>query len=172
MSQSFWESEPVEEQQAAVQEPEVASELQEDEMLESEAVEIDGENELVENDLSELELPEEELKDPEDLDPSLDDADEGFEPPVVEKAPEVLSLSVDEFGALEERVLRAVNLVKRERLARSEAEERAAQAEVHLRDQAPLVDRLQAEVHTLRTERDQVRQRVERLLTQLDALEL
>jgi hypothetical protein len=35
-----------------------------------------------------------------------------------------------------------------------------------------MIDQLQAEVHTLRTERDQVRQRVERLLAQLDALEL
>jgi len=172
MSQSFWESEPVEEQQAAAQEPELSSEPQENELLESEPEENEVESELPESDLSELELPEEELKDPEDLDPSLEDDDTGFEPPVVEKAPEVLSLSVDEFGALEERVLRAVNLVKRERLARSEAEERAAQAEVNLHEQAPLVDRLQAEVHTLRTERDQVRQRVERLLTQLDALEL
>jgi cell division protein ZapA len=37
-----------------------------------------------------------------------------------------LALSVDEFSALEERVLRAVNLVKRERQARAEAEERAS----------------------------------------------
>ena len=86
--------------------------------------------------------------------------------------PETLALSVDEFSALEERILRAVNLVKRERLARAEAEERAAQVEAQLREQTPLVDRLQTEVKTLRTERDHVRQRVELLLAQLDALEL
>ena len=103
--------------------------------------------------------------------------------PVVEKTPEtepeVVALSSDEFTALEERILRAVNLVKRERLAHAEAEERAAAAEAgivaltaQLAEKTPQVDHLQAEIHTLQTERDQVRQRVERLLTQLDALEL
>jgi multidrug resistance efflux pump len=83
-----------------------------------------------------------------------------------------LALSVDEFSALEERILRAVNLVKRERLARADAEERANQAEEQLRQQAPLAERLQQEVDLLRTERGQVHQRVEKLLAQLDALEL
>jgi uncharacterized coiled-coil protein SlyX len=86
--------------------------------------------------------------------------------------PETLALSADDFSALEERVLRAVNLVKRERLARTEAEERAAKAEAKLAAQAPVADSLQSEVTALRAEREQVRQRVERLLSQLDALEL
>ena len=79
---------------------------------------------------------------------------------------------MDEFSALEERILRAVNLVKLERQARSTAEERASPAEVELREQAPLAERLQQEISTLREERNQVRQRVERILAQLDALEL
>jgi dynactin complex subunit len=83
-----------------------------------------------------------------------------------------LTLSVDEFSALEERIQRTVNLVKQERQARATAEERAAQAENKLREQSPLVERLQTEVSALRGERDHVRQRVERLLAQLDALEL
>jgi hypothetical protein len=83
-----------------------------------------------------------------------------------------LALSPDDFSALEERILRAVSLVKRERLARSEAEERAAKAEAQLKEQAPLAEQLQNEVSALRAERDQVRERVERLLKQLDALEL
>ncbi|MGD0546268.1 MAG: hypothetical protein ABR991_00380 [Terracidiphilus sp.] len=82
------------------------------------------------------------------------------------------ALSVDEFSALEERVLRTVNLVKQERQARAAAEERAANAEAKLQEQAPLADRLQAEVSALQEERGHVRQRVERLLAQLDALEL
>lgn len=86
--------------------------------------------------------------------------------------PGTLALSADDFSALEERVLRAVNLVKRERIARAEAEERAAQAEAKLGEQSPLVDHLQKELNALRGERDHVRQRVERLLAQLDALEL
>ena len=84
----------------------------------------------------------------------------------------VLTLSVDEFSALEERIQRTVNLVKQERQARAAAEERAEQAEAQLSEKAPLVERLQAEVIELRGERYHVRQRVERLLAQLDALEL
>jgi FtsZ-binding cell division protein ZapB len=81
-------------------------------------------------------------------------------------------MSVNEFSALEERILRAVNVVKRERLARAEAVERAAVADAQLREQTTQVEQLQKEVNALRAERDLVRQRVERLLAQLDALEL
>lgn len=101
-------------------------------------------------------------------------------------APQTLSLSVDEFSALEERVLRAVDLVKRERAARAnaeakaahfesqvaQAEERATHFEAQLREQGPLVEEQQKELTALRAERDHVRVRVERLLSQLDALEL
>jgi phage shock protein A len=86
--------------------------------------------------------------------------------------PTTLALSADDFSALEERIVRAVELVKRERLARAAAEERAASAEAQLGEQSPVVDQLKQEIRTLRSERDQVRQRVERLLSQLDALEL
>jgi hypothetical protein len=83
-----------------------------------------------------------------------------------------LTLSADDFSALEDRVVRAVELVKRERLARAAAEERAAKAEAQLGEQNPVLDQMKQEIRSLRAERDQVRQRVERLLTQLDALEL
>ncbi len=86
--------------------------------------------------------------------------------------PGTLALSADEFSALEERVLRAVNLVKRERAARNEAEERALQMEIKLEEQTATTDQLQKEIGSLRSEREQVKQRVERLLSQLDALEL
>ena len=87
-------------------------------------------------------------------------------------APEPLAVSADDFSALEERIVRAVELVKRERQLRAAAEERAAKAEAQLTEQSPLVEQLRGEIHALRAERDQVRQRVERLLAQLDALEL
>ncbi len=114
--------------------------------------------------------------------------------------PVALAVSVDDFSALEERVRRAVDVVKRERQARAavearvaeldtratesearavqaearkvELEARASQAEAQAQAQSPVVERLQSELSALRTERDQVRQRVERLLAQLDALEL
>jgi len=82
------------------------------------------------------------------------------------------AISVDEFAALEERIRRAVGQLKQERQARSEAEERAAKLEAQLQDQEPRVALLEKELGALRAERDHVRQRVERLLAQLDALEL
>ncbi len=83
-----------------------------------------------------------------------------------------LTVSVDDFAALEERIHRAVELVKSERQARAAAEERATTAEAQMRIQTPLLDQLQNEINAMRPERDQVRQRVERLMAQLDALEL
>jgi hypothetical protein len=83
-----------------------------------------------------------------------------------------LALSLDDFSSLEDRILRAVNLVKRERLARAAAEERASHAEARLHEQTPVIEQLQKEIATLHAERDHVRQRVERLLAQLDTLEL
>jgi chromosome segregation ATPase len=83
-----------------------------------------------------------------------------------------VTLSVDEFSALEERIQRTVNLVKFERQARATAEERVLTLQTQLREQAPLAEQLQKEISALREERAQVRQRVERILSQLDALEL
>lgn len=84
---------------------------------------------------------------------------------------EALTVSADDFAALEERVLRAVNLVKRERLARASAEERAAHAEASLAEQTESGNNLSREIESLRAEREAVRRRVEKLLSQLDALE-
>jgi chromosome segregation ATPase len=100
--------------------------------------------------------------------------------------PVALAVSEDDFSALEERVLRAVAMLKHERQARAAAEVRIAQAEEHatraeeelgalqtqLNQQTPLVEQLQNEISSLRAERDTVRHRVERLLGQLDSLEI
>jgi FtsZ-binding cell division protein ZapB len=83
-----------------------------------------------------------------------------------------LTLSANDFSALEQRILRAVDLVRRERLARNLAEERATRAETQMREQLTQVDQLEKDINALRAERDHVRERVERLLGQLDALEL
>jgi hypothetical protein len=90
-----------------------------------------------------------------------------------------LAVSANDFSALEERVLRAVDLVKQERQHRAaaearaaQAEERAAQAEATLHEQAPVMEGMLAELKALKSERDHVRHRVERLLEQLDGLEL
>jgi chromosome segregation ATPase len=135
--------------------------------------------------------------------------------------PGSLAVSADDFSALEERVLRAVEMVRRERGERVRAEARAAQAEERLRtaeeratqneeriraaeeragrneefvmqaeerikgaeeratlaeaqlhEQIPVLEQMQTELKAHKSERDQVRQRVERLLKQLDGLEL
>jgi FtsZ-binding cell division protein ZapB len=83
-----------------------------------------------------------------------------------------LTVSADDFSALEDRIVRAVEMVKRERHGRTSAEERAQQAEMELRQIAPRIESLEREITTLKSERDHVRQRVERLLGQLDALQI
>ena len=90
----------------------------------------------------------------------------------VEPESAALAVSADDFAALEERVLRAVNLVKLERQARVAAEAHAAQAEAQLREQALQVEQLQRNLSELKTEREQVRKRVDKLLAQFDALEI
>ncbi len=84
----------------------------------------------------------------------------------------------DAFAALEARVLRAVEMVKAERAARTAAEARCAKLETELTVAAPLAEQLSREmavlhdeVAALRAERQMVRERVERMLSQFDALE-
>jgi hypothetical protein len=84
----------------------------------------------------------------------------------------VLALSANDFSALEDRILRAVEVVRRERQARAAAEDRAEKAEAQLREQSPVLEHLEKELGGLRAEREHVRERVERLLGQLDAMEL
>jgi FtsZ-binding cell division protein ZapB len=86
--------------------------------------------------------------------------------------PSTLVMSASDFAALEERVLRAVNLVKRERVARAEAEERATLMEVRASELTDQMDNLQKEISGLRAERQEIKQRVDRLLAQLDELEV
>lgn len=81
-----------------------------------------------------------------------------------------LPLAVDDFSALEKRVVRAVELVKAERAARSQAEENVLQLELELEEKSSVLAQTQEQVRNLESEREQVRQRVERLLKQLDEI--
>jgi septal ring factor EnvC (AmiA/AmiB activator) len=81
-----------------------------------------------------------------------------------------ISTAADDFSALEQRVVRAVELVKSERTARAEAEQNAAQLQNQIDAQAALLQQTQEQVRNLEREREQVRQRVERLLKQLDEI--
>jgi len=110
--------------------------------------------------------------------PFVSQADESGQSTAVESSTGKESLSTgaaSEFASLEERVLRAVSLVRHEREARIAAEQRTALLEsqlLALQAESAIADQLQLEVDSLRAEREQVRQRVDRLLSQLDALEL
>jgi len=77
------------------------------------------------------------------------------------------TVSADEFQALEQKVLRTVELIKKEREARAAAEAEVvslrAQLEKHGAESG-------AELSALRKEREAVRQRVEKLVKQMDEL--
>jgi SMC interacting uncharacterized protein involved in chromosome segregation len=75
--------------------------------------------------------------------------------------------SVDEFQALEQKVLRAVEIVKREREARAVAEAEVASLREQLAAQSTTAE---SQVAVLNQERDAVRQRVEKMLAQMDEL--
>jgi hypothetical protein len=66
-------------------------------------------------------------------------------------------VSADEFQALEQKVLRAVEIVRREREARAAAEVEAASLATR-------------ELTVMNQERETVRQRVEKMLEQMDEL--
>ena len=111
------------------------------------------------------------------------------------------TISVDEFQALEQKVLQAVELIRKEREARAAAESElaaarhtvtelegrvqhaeaelanvrgelsAAQTEAtELRDKVATSAVAQSEVESLQREREAVRQRVEKMLAQMDEL--
>ncbi len=80
------------------------------------------------------------------------------------------NVSADEFQALEQKVLRAVEIVKREREARAAAEAEVANLRSQLADQHQLAAMAESEINTLSKEREAVRQRVEKMLEQMDEL--
>jgi chromosome segregation ATPase len=74
----------------------------------------------------------------------------------------------DEFAALEERVLRTVELLKAERGARADAEQNSTTLQQLLDEQSAQLAETEARVRALEQEREQVRARVERMMKQLD----
>ncbi|MBN9617767.1 MAG: hypothetical protein BGO25_11890 [Acidobacteriales bacterium 59-55] len=80
------------------------------------------------------------------------------------------TISVDEFQALEQKVLRAVEIVKREREARAVAEAQVASLNEQLESQLTAQIAVEAQLNNLTKERDAVRQRVEKMLQQMDEL--
>jgi len=81
-----------------------------------------------------------------------------------------LNLTADDFSALEQRVLRTVELLKKEREARATAEQNANTLQQLLDEQSAQLTKVQEQVKAFEQERENVRQRVERLLHQLDEI--
>jgi uncharacterized protein involved in exopolysaccharide biosynthesis len=83
-------------------------------------------------------------------------------------------ITTEEFQALEQKVLRAIEIVKSEREARAAAEAEVAalraQLEAVMATQGEALTAAQAQLNTLNQERDAVRQRVEKMLQQMDEL--
>ena len=87
------------------------------------------------------------------------------------------TVSVDEFQALEQKVLQTVELIKKEREARAAAERERDAAHTEVAGLREQVERLsessngaQSELEALLGERESVRVRVERMLAQMDEL--
>jgi len=89
---------------------------------------------------------------------------------ILEAANTSSTISLDEFQALEQKVLRAVEIVRREREARLAAEADAAALRVQLEALSAASNATQTQITTLNQEREAVRLRVEKMLAQMDEL--
>jgi len=79
-------------------------------------------------------------------------------------------ITADEFQALEQKVLRAVEIVKKEREARAAAEAEVASLREELATYKQNARAVESEITTLTKEREAVRVRVEKMLQQIDEL--
>ena len=82
-----------------------------------------------------------------------------------------LAVAVDTLAALEQRVVRTIEMLNREREQRAEIEKELASVRAQLDVQHAQGVTLQREIEELHRERDTVRTRVERLMSSLDAIE-
>ena len=80
------------------------------------------------------------------------------------------TISIDEFQALEQKVLRAVEIVRREREARASAEAEASVLRQQLDELTSASNSAQSQITTLNQEREAVKARVEKMLQQMDEL--
>lgn len=81
-----------------------------------------------------------------------------------------LNLAADDLNALEQRVLRTVELLKKEREARATAEQNASTLQQLLDEQSAQLTAVQEQVKAFEQERDGMRKRVERMLQQLEEI--
>ena len=76
----------------------------------------------------------------------------------------------DDFPALEEKIYKAIELLKAARAGQAAAERDANRLREQLEQREEETETLRAELVSLRKEREEVRGRVEKMLKQIDAL--
>jgi septation ring formation regulator EzrA len=76
----------------------------------------------------------------------------------------------DDFPALEEKIYKAIELLKSARAGQASAERDANRLREQLEQREEEMEIMRAEVISLRKEREEVRGRVEKMLKQIDAL--
>jgi chromosome segregation ATPase len=82
-----------------------------------------------------------------------------------------LAVAVDTLAALEQRVVRTIEMLNREREQRAEIEKELVNVRAQLDVKHAQGITLEREIEELHRERDTVRARVERLMSSLDAIE-
>ncbi len=76
----------------------------------------------------------------------------------------------EDFPALEEKIYKAIELLKSARAAKAAAERDAGRLREQLEQREEELEMLRSEVISLRKEREEVRGRVEKMLKQIDSL--
>jgi chromosome segregation ATPase len=87
-----------------------------------------------------------------------------------ELEPETQKPSGEDFPALEEKIYKAIEMLKSARAARAVAERDANRLRMQLEEREEELESLRAAVVSLRKEREEVRARVEKILKQIDSL--
>lgn len=82
-----------------------------------------------------------------------------------------LAAAADTFAALEQRVVRAIELLNREREQRAGTERQLANLREQLEKEHAQNASMRREMEDMLHERDAIRSRVERLMNSLDAIE-
>jgi septation ring formation regulator EzrA len=78
--------------------------------------------------------------------------------------------SVEDFPALEEKIYKAIELLKSAKAAKAAAERDAQRLRDQLEQREEELEMVRSEIVSLRKEREEVRGRVEKMLKQIDAL--
>jgi septation ring formation regulator EzrA len=76
----------------------------------------------------------------------------------------------EDFPALEEKIYKAIELLKSARAGKAAAERDASRLREQLEQREEELEMLRSEVISLRKEREEVRGRVEKMLKQIDSL--